>query len=52
MKKNTVYLLFGAILLAAAFLRIYRIGTLPLEMHIDEAGLGLNAWSLDRKSVV
>ncbi len=46
MKKNTVYLLFGAILLAAAFLRIYRIGTLPLEMHIDEAGLGLNAWSL------
>lgn len=46
MKKNITYLLFGAIVLAAAFLRIYRIGTLPLEMHIDEAGLGLNAWSL------
>lgn len=46
MKKNITCLLFGAIVLTAAFLRIYRIGTLPLEMHIDEAGLGLNAWSL------
>lgn len=46
MKKNLKYLLFGILLLFAGFLRIYRIGALPLEMHIDEAGLGLNAWSL------
>lgn len=38
--------MIGCVLLAAVFLRTYRIATLPLGMHIDEAGLGLNAWSI------
>lgn len=30
----------------AVLLRVRGIATVPLGMHIDEAGLGLNAWSL------
>lgn len=45
-KKNIRCLLSVILLLAAVFLRVYRIARIPLEMHIDEAGLGLNAWSL------
>lgn len=39
-------LLFGALIFFTSLLRLYRISTLPLSMHIDEAGLGLNAWSI------
>lgn len=46
MRKKTRYLATGGLLLFAVFLRIYRIPSLPLEMHIDEAGMGLNAWSI------
>lgn len=46
MKKRTEYLLSGALLLFAVLLRTYQIAITPLEMHIDEAGLGLNAWSI------
>ncbi len=46
MRKCGRHLLFGGLLLLAAFLRIYHIASVPLEMHIDEAGLGLNAWSM------
>ena len=46
MKKRTDYLLFGILLLFAVFMRTYHIAITPLEMHIDEAGLGLNAWSI------
>lgn len=46
MKKHAGYLMFAALLLFAAFLRLYHIASTPLEMHIDEAGLGLNAWSI------
>ena len=46
MTKNSRSLLFGALFLFAILLRIYRISTVPLGMHIDEAGLGLNAWSI------
>lgn len=46
MRKKSHSLLFGALFLFAVFLRIYRISTIPLGMHIDEAGLGLNAWSI------
>lgn len=45
MKKHAVTITFVGLLLFAAFLRIYHIATIPLGMHIDEAGLGLNAWS-------
>ena len=46
MRKYGRYLLPGSLLLFAAFLRIYHIASVPLGMHIDEAGLGLNAWSM------
>ena len=37
-----LFLLFGA----ALFLRAYRITQVPDIVHIDEAGLGYNAWCL------
>lgn len=47
MKKRTLNLLFGSLLLFfIIFLRVFHIATTPLGMHIDEAGLGLNAWSI------
>lgn len=46
MKKQTRYFLFGALIIFIIFLRVYHIAVTPLGMHIDEAGLGLNAWSL------
>ena len=46
MKKYTHYLLFGSLLLLVIFLRLFHIAATPLGMHIDEAGLGLNAWSI------
>lgn len=46
MKKRTFYLLFGSLLFFIIFLRVFHIATTPLGMHIDEAGLGLNAWSI------
>lgn len=47
MKKKAFYIVsFSLLLLLAIFLRIYNIATIPLGMHIDEAGLGLNAWSI------
>ena len=39
MTKKSRSLLFGALFLFAILLRIYRISTVPLGMHIDEAGL-------------
>lgn len=45
-RKKSGCLPFILLLLLAALLRICRLATLPLEMHIDEAGLGLNAWSM------
>lgn len=45
MKKRIHYFLFGSLLLLIIFLRVFHIATTPLGMHIDEAGLGLNAWS-------
>lgn len=38
--------MFGSLLFGVIFLRIFHIATTPLGMHIDEAGLGLNAWSI------
>lgn len=45
-KKQTYYILLIGLLLLAVFLRVYRIATVPLGVHIDETGLGLNAWSI------
>lgn len=46
LQKCVNYIVVGCVILAAVFLRTYRIATLPLGLHIDEAGLGLNAWSI------
>ena len=46
MKKKTCYIAFFGFLFFVIFLRLFRLATTPLRMHIDEAGLGLNAWSI------
>ncbi|MDE7354938.1 MAG: glycosyltransferase family 39 protein [Acetatifactor sp.] len=46
MSKRRLYIWAGLLLLAASLLRICHIAAIPLGMHIDEAGLGLNAWSI------
>lgn len=46
MSKRRLYICAGILLFAASLLRICRIAAVPLGMHIDEAGLGLNAWSI------
>ena len=46
MKKWINYVATIGILAFIIFLRVYRLDELPLSMHIDEAGLGLNAWSI------
>ena len=47
MKKKALHITFvSSLIFVAIFLRLYNLNILPLEMHIDEAGLGLNAWSI------
>lgn len=46
MKKRVYTVSFIGLLLFVIFLRVYHLSTVPLSMHIDESGLGLNAWSL------
>jgi len=45
-KKQTFYISFFGLLFFVIFLRVINLATTPLSMHIDEAGLGLNAWSI------
>lgn len=46
MKKQTHIIIFGSLLFIILFLRVFHLDRIPLDMHIDEAGLGLNAWSI------
>lgn len=46
MKKSTHCIIFGILLFIIIFLRVFQLDKIPLGMHIDEAGLGLNAWSI------
>ncbi len=46
MKKQKIYISFLGLLAFILFLRLFNLATTPLSMHIDEAGLGLNAWSI------
>ena len=46
MKQYKTCFITAILILFALVLRIYQITVLPLSMHIDEAGLGLNAWSI------
>ncbi len=52
-ERRLELLLYAAIFLIALFLRIYKLGILPYGIHIDEAGMGYDAysiahWGLDR----
>lgn len=44
--KTLYYISFIGLFIFISFLRIWRLDSVPLSMHIDEAGLGLNAWSI------
>lgn len=49
MQKKTSYRKYIVpflLLLFASLLRLVSLDQIPLDMHIDEAGLGLNAWSI------
>lgn len=47
MKKKAIYIsLFIILLFLAILLRVINIATTPMQVHLDEAGLGINAWSI------
>ena len=47
LRKNFFVLLIFAVILALAFfLRVYNLGSVPNGLHIDEASLGYNGYSL------
>lgn len=47
MKKKTIITSSFIILFSlAVFLRIINIADTPMQVHLDEAGLGINAWSI------
>ena len=46
MSKHSKYVAATILILFAALLRLTYLTTITHEMHIDEAGLGLNAWSI------
>lgn len=46
LKKYWYSLAILLLFFTAVFLRVYRLGELPDVLHIDEAGLGYNAWCL------
>lgn len=45
-KKGCYYFIMTAILFLVAFIRLFKLTELPYGIHIDEAGLGVNAYSL------
>ncbi len=46
MKKLIYFFCLIGVMILAVFLRVYHLDAIPLSMHIDESGLGLNAWSI------
>lgn len=46
MSKKFYYTAFIGLLILIMLLRVYHLDILPLSMHIDESGLGLNAWAI------
>ena len=44
--KKKIWIIYGVIFLLALALRLYRLGDLPYGLHIDEAGMGYDAYSL------
>lgn len=54
-KLQTIYdndryyvLLVIVLLLCAMFLRVYRLGEIPRGLHVDEAGVAYDAWSISQ----
>lgn len=45
-KNGWYYLILAAIVFLVAFIRLFKLTDLPYGIHIDEAGLGVNAYSL------
>lgn len=45
-KKYSYYFILGLMFLCTILLRVYKLAQLPDILHIDEAGLGYNAWCL------
>src|SRR3989344_3499082 len=46
MKNRLIYLILGLIIVAAAFIRLYQIGSVPPSPDWDEVALGYNAYSI------
>lgn len=47
MQKKSIYTISIILLFSLAiFLRVVNVATTPLQVHLDEAGLGINAWSI------
>src|SRR3989344_7651095 len=46
MKNRLTYLILGLIIVAAAFIRLYQIGSVPPSPDWDEVALGYNAYSI------
>lgn len=45
-KKNIYTISYGLLFLLAIFLHFYKLADIPYGLHVDEAGLGSNAWCL------
>ena len=45
-ENGVYYIIMVFIVILAAFLRLYKLTELPYGIHIDEAGLGVNSYSL------
>lgn len=47
-KKKNIWFAAGCVLIGAlaVFLRFYRLGLVPSGIHIDEAGMGYDAWCI------
>jgi len=45
-RKSITWIAFSLILVIALFSRLYKIGSIPYGMHIDEAGMGYDAFCL------
>ncbi|MDD6202992.1 MAG: glycosyltransferase family 39 protein, partial [Lachnospiraceae bacterium] len=45
-KKRNIYIMEGILLIMSLFLHWYRLDEIPFGIHVDEAGMGYDAWCL------
>ena len=48
LKKNASLLLLGVVVLFGAFLRLYKLGVVPVGMYIDETAIGVDAFMISQ----